>query len=75
MTAEELKQHERGILNMFENDKQLKIYATQHNKVGEEKARNKYVRLSSSDYNKIFDREPTFNEKKAFVGIFRHKWM
>jgi len=40
-----------------------------------DEARNKYVRLSSSDYNKIFDREPTFNEKKAFVGIFRHKWM
>jgi hypothetical protein len=23
----------------------------------------------------IFEREPTFNERKAFVGAFRHKWM
>ena len=75
MKVEELKQHERGILNLFENEKQLKIYATQHNKVVTDQRSSKYVRLPSSDYNQIFDREPTFNEKKAFVNIFRQKWM
>ena len=68
MKVEDLKQHERGILDMFEDDLHIKIYATKHNK-GDRTRR--YVRLPSSDYNQIFDREPTFNEKKAFVNIFR----
>ena len=68
MKVEELKQHERGILDMFEDDLNIKVYATKHNKT---EAVGRYVRLPSSDYNQIFDREPTFNEKKAFVNIFR----
>lgn len=60
---------------MFEDEKHLKVYATQHNKLQGDLRTGKYVRLPSSDYNQIFDREPTFNEKKAFINIFRQKWM
>lgn len=60
---------------MFEDEKNLKVYATQHNKVQSDSRTAKYVRLPSSDYSQIFDREPTFNEKKAFISIFRQKWM
>jgi hypothetical protein len=51
MKMEELKQHERGILNMFEDEKHLKVYATQHNKVEGDPRTGKYVRLPSSDYS------------------------
>jgi hypothetical protein len=51
MKVEELKQHERGILNMFEDDKHLKVYSTQHNKTTSDQQLGKYVRLPSSDYN------------------------
>ena len=60
---------------MFEDEKHLKMYATQHNKGQSDSRTGKYVRLPSSDYSQIFDREPTFNEKKAFINIFRQKWM
>ncbi len=60
---------------MFEEEKHLKVYATQHNRVDSDPRTGKYVRLPSSDYSQIFDREPTFNEKKAFISIFRQKWM
>ena len=33
------------------------------------------MRLNSDEYNLIFDRQPTFKERKAFVAVFRHKWM
>ena len=72
MKVEDLKQHERGILDMFEDDLDIKVFATKHNRAD---GLGGYVRLPSSDYNQIFDREPTFNEKKAFVNIFRQKWM
>jgi hypothetical protein len=31
-------------------------------------------RLSANEYNQIFDREPSFNERKAFVDVFRKQW-
>lgn len=48
MNVEELKQHERGILDMFEDDHDIKFYATKHNKVNRMR---RYVRLPSTDYN------------------------
>jgi hypothetical protein len=32
------------------------------------------VRLSAFEYESIFDNPPTFDEKKAFVDVFRKKW-
>ena len=34
----------------------------------------KYVRLSQYEYETIFEKDPSFNEKKAFVEVFRKKW-
>jgi len=31
--------------------------------------------MDARDYDRIFDSQPTFNEKKAFVHVFRQKWM
>lgn len=43
--------------------------ATEHNKT-----MTNGVHLQQSDYEKIFDHKPTFQEKRAFVGLLRHKW-
>lgn len=45
------------------------MQTTQHNRESEG-----YQRLDHSDYEQIFERPPTFNEKKAFISLFRHKW-
>jgi hypothetical protein len=34
----------------------------------------KYVRLSQFEYETIFEKDPSFNEKQAFVEVFRRKW-
>jgi hypothetical protein len=43
MKINELKQHEEGILNLFENELQRKKFTTQHNVT--EKENGDYVRL------------------------------
>lgn len=70
MEINQLKQHESGILDMFEGDKQLAKYVS-HNKA---RMQSSYVRLKSDEYGTIFEHKPSFNEKKAFVGMFRKKW-
>lgn len=32
------------------------------------------MRLEQNQYQTIFEHKPSFNEKKAFVGMFRKKW-
>ena len=34
----------------------------------------KYVRLSQFEYETIFEKDPSFNEKRAFVEGVRRKW-
>jgi hypothetical protein len=70
MKVKELANHEKGILNLFENPTNIKQQFTNHNR-----DTIQCSRLDVKDYDQIFDREPTFNEKKAFVRVFRHKWM
>ena len=79
MNIDELKQHENGILNLFEGEKNIAKYVS-HNKpsatgesVNGQKSK-KYVRLSQYEYETIFEKDPSFNEKKAFVEVFRKKW-
>lgn len=80
MNIDELKQHENGILNLFEGEKNIAkyvshnkpAYATEANKLGQKS--KKYVRLSQLEYETIFEKDPSFNEKKAFVEVFRRKW-
>lgn len=71
MKINELKQHECGILDLFEEDKQLTKYIS-HNQ--NEKYASSYVRLTQNEYDTIFESKPSFNEKKAFVSMFRKKW-
>lgn len=33
-----------------------------------------YQRLNQDQYADIFEHAPSFNEKKAFVNVFRKKW-
>ena len=72
MDIRELKQHEAGILNLFETELQRRKCTAQHNVTDKDKG--EYVRLKQNEYEQIFDREPSFNEKRAFTGIFRHQW-
>ena len=65
MKINELKQHEHGILNMFDGEEGKK--SVNHNKPTGN-------RLSQREYDQIFSRNPSFNEKKAFVDLFRRKW-
>lgn len=32
------------------------------------------MRLSQAEYESIFDNAPSFQEKKAFIDVFRKKW-
>lgn len=32
------------------------------------------IRLTTFEYDSIFENPPTFQEKKAFVDVFRRKW-
>ena len=74
MNIDELKQHENGILNLFEEEKHMAQYDS-HNKIDAKTGKSKsYVRLSQFEYDTIFERDPSFNEKKAFVDVFRRKW-
>ena len=74
MNIDELKQHENGILNLFEGERHMAQYDS-HNKIDAKTGKSKsYVRLSQYEYDTIFERDPSFNEKKAFVDVFRRKW-
>ena len=74
MNIDELQQHGNGILNLFEGDKAMAQYDS-HNKIDAKSGKSKsYVRLSQQEYDTIFERDPSFNEKKAFVDVFRRKW-
>ena len=83
MNIDELKQHENGILNLFEGERNIAKYVS-HNQAasvkgngppapGTKGAKN-YVRLSQYEYETIFEKDPSFNEKRAFVEVFRKKW-
>ena len=71
MGITQLKQHEHGILDIFEGDRQLARYLSHNNNIAKHKS---YQRLHQDQYLDIFDHTPSFNEKKAFVGVFRKKW-
>ena len=80
MNIDELKQHESGILNLFEGEKNISRYVS-HNQASADVQKpsiapksKKYVRLSQFEYETIFEKDPSFNEKKAFVEVFRRKW-
>ena len=75
MNINELKQHENGILNLFEGKKDLARYVS-HNKVNPKTGQpnRQYVRLSQKEYQTIFEKNPSFREKKAVVDQFRRKW-
>lgn len=79
MNIDELKQHEHGILNLFEGDKVISRYIS-HNQPPVDRQKGllhkakKYVRLSQNEYETIFEKDPSFNEKRAFVEVFRRKW-
>ena len=30
--------------------------------------------MKADEYEEIFERTPTFEEKKAFINLIRHKW-
>ena len=34
----------------------------------------KFARLTREEYEVIFDRNPSFNEKRAFIEVLRRKW-
>lgn len=79
MNIDELKQHEQGILNLFEGDKIISRYVSHNQPLaarqkGLLQKDKKYVRLSQLEYETIFEKDPSFNEKKAFVEVFRRKW-
>lgn len=57
MTFEELKQHARGLLNLYEQPG----CTNHHNNTKVNK------RLADTAYNRIFERDPTFSERLAFV--------
>ena len=57
MTFEELKQHARGLLNLYEQPG----CTNHHNNTKVNK------RLDDTAYNRIFERDPTFSERLAFV--------
>ena len=66
-------------MNLFEGEKNIAKYVS-HNKPatikdpGPGQKCKKYVRLSQFEYETIFEMNPSFNEKKAFVEVFRRKW-
>jgi hypothetical protein len=68
MSINELKQHEKGILNLYESQGRR----VSHNKV--EPSNIFDIKLTQLEYESIFDNPPTFPEKKAFVEVFRKKW-
>ena len=77
MNIDELKQHENGIMNLFDGERNGR-YNSHNNEAttglsGGHKGR-KDVRLSQHEYDTIFEKDPSFNEKKAFVEVFRRKW-
>ena len=75
--------HEKGILQLAEDDIQAKKRQTRNNKMSTSQigsmSQNTLglgtdARISRDEYNQIFDRDPTFNERKAFVNVFRKQW-
>ena len=71
MGINELRQHEQGLLNMFESDRQINAYRSHNQKA---RTGSAFVRLNQEQYLTIFEHKPSFNEKKAFVDLFRRKW-
>lgn len=60
MPIGELLAHEKGILNLIALDDEVDNIAP--------------VSITQNDYESIFQDNPTFYEKKAFVDMFRKKW-
>ena len=69
MSIKELKKHEKGILNLFEEGMRKR---KSHNKTDEHALFD--IKLTSEEYESIFDGPPSFYEKKAFIETFRRKW-
>ena len=70
MDIMELKQHEKGILNLYDQSVPLKY---NHNK--DETGQNIFdIKLTANEYESIFDCPPTFDEKKAFIEVFKKRW-
>ena len=65
MDIGQVRQHENGILNIFDNRTQVS-----HNKLPRDT-----ISFEAQDYALIFDHEPSFYEKKAFTQVLRRKWM
>jgi tRNA1(Val) A37 N6-methylase TrmN6 len=80
MSINELKLHEKGILNLFESQQAVAKMISHNKQMGEAhniKNQDPNIfesKLSQQEYDSIFDNPPTFQEKKAFVEIFRKKW-
>ena len=62
MPIEELMAHEKGILNLLDQEEEVKKLT----KIAQT--------ISQDEYESIFHDNPTFYEKKAFVEMFRRKW-
>ena len=83
MSLNELKMHEKGILQIAEDDITAIRRVTKNNKLSTSQigslSQNNLglgadTKLTKDEYNQIFDRDPTFNERKAFVNVFRKQW-
>eukprot|EP00347_Sterkiella_histriomuscorum_P022517 403338193 len=74
MSIYELKQHEKGILNLYDTVNQSVPQKILHNKPSQGQSNVFDVRLSQNEYDSIFDSVPSFKEKKAFIEVFRKKW-
>jgi hypothetical protein len=73
MTINELKQHEKGILNLYESQQAMaKMISHNKNESGEGNIFD--IKLTQTEYDSIFDNPPTFPEKRAFIEVFRKKW-
>lgn len=74
MSIAELKQHERGILNLYESNLKAVQQQAFHNKPENGTGNIFDIRLTQVEYESIFDNLPSFSEKKAFIEVFRRKW-
>ncbi|CDW79371.1 UNKNOWN [Stylonychia lemnae] len=74
MSIYELRQHEKGILNLYEQNSHNRPQRLLHNKPESGSSNIFDIRLSQVEYDSIFDNAPSFQEKKAFIEVFRKKW-
>ena len=72
MSIHELLKHEKGMLNLYEQQLLKHRHTFSNMNKGKESVFG--VKLSSYEYDSIFDSPPTFYEKRAFVDLFRKKW-